>query len=106
MTDDPKQPPQDSMVSSIIKAMEEDSKKFGGVLIKAATESFDKERTNALVQRVRELVKHRMALYAAIEKTKIEIALFDRRLAAIDAGEFFIENYSGQISFKDQTLNY
>jgi hypothetical protein len=98
--------PQESMVSSIIKAMEEDSKKFGSALVKNATESFDKDRTAALINRVKELVRHRMNLYAALEKTKQEIALFDRRISAIDAGEFALDGHTGNIIFKDANLNY
>jgi hypothetical protein len=96
---------QDEMVSSIIKAMEEDSKKFGSTLVAAAGKTHDEERTKALVERVKELMKHRMNLYANLEKIKNEIALFDRRIKAIEAGEFLLESYSGSITYKDSMLN-
>jgi hypothetical protein len=97
--------PNDEMVSSIIKAMEEDSKKFGSTLVAAAGKTHDEERTRALVSQVRELMKHRMNLYSALEKTKREIALYDCRLKAIEAGEFILDSFNGTITYKDRILN-
>lgn len=91
--------------SSIIRAMEENPEKVGSVLVRIASERHDKDFTSAVVDKVKELIKHRDALKLAIQKTQKELELFDERIAAIEDGEFKIDGY-GRITYTDSLLNF
>lgn len=91
--------------SSILAAMKRDPERVGEVLVKLATKSADHDFTQAVVDRVKELVKHRQALELALQKTQNEIALFDARLAAIEEGKFKID-LAGTITYTDPFLNF
>lgn len=91
--------------SSIVQAMKENPEKVGGILVKMATQQYDRDFTAAVIDRVKELVKHRQALQLALEKTQREIELFDNRIEAIENGEFKIDG-AGTITYTESILNF
>lgn len=91
--------------SSIVQAMKENPEKVGGILVKLATQQYDRDFTSAVIDRVKELVKHRQALQLALEKTQKEIELFDNRIEAIENGEFKLHG-DGSITYNQAILNF
>jgi hypothetical protein len=91
--------------SSIIRAMDENPEKVGSILVRIASERYDRDFTSAVVDRVKELIKHRDNLKLALLKTQKELDLFDARIAAIEDGEFKIDGY-GKITYTDAMLNF
>jgi hypothetical protein len=91
--------------SSIAAAMKGDTAKLGSDMVRIATERVDRDFSLIVLGHVKELVKHRAALHLALQKTQDEIALFDKRITAIDTGEFTVDGYGG-IRYKDSTLDY
>lgn len=91
--------------TAIITAMQDNASETGAKLLEIATARTEKVFLNDVINRVQELVSHRNALYLALEKTQREIALFDKRILAIEKGEFEIGR-DGRIRYNDILLNY
>lgn len=89
--------------AGLVRGSKKQLKKAGELLIKSAADSADKQFAEKAVARVQELITHRNALYIALEKTKTEIELFDKRIKAIQGGEFKI-GWAGDITFIDTTI--
>lgn len=75
----------------------------GGSLIKAAQAENRKWLQKEVVQRVQELLHNLRVQRDYLESTKSNIALLEKKLAAIEAGEF-AANLRGRITFSDSAL--
>src|SRR5882724_4075479 len=91
--------------SAIITEMQNNPTETGARLLRAATSREEKLFMESVVNRLQELVSHRNQLYIALERTQREIALFDKRIAAVQSGEFEID-FNGRIRYNDILLNY
>ena len=91
--------------SAIVTAMNENASEAGSKLLNLAKQQENKIFMESVVSRVQELVSHRNMLQLADEKLHREIALFDKRIAAIEAGAFKL-GYNGKIEYNDILLNY
>jgi len=91
--------------SAIIAEMQNNASETGAKLLALATMRQEKVFMETVLSRVQELVSHRNQLQIAMEKTVREIALFDRRIAAVESGEFTIDS-SGRLKYNDILLNY
>lgn len=87
----------------LVKQTKAGMKRAGQLLAKAAKESADKEFATRVASRVEEMIRHRSNLYISLDKTQREIAFYDRRLAAIEAGEIKV-SFSGEIQYNDNSL--
>lgn len=90
---------------TIVTAMNENTSEAGAKLLNAAQDRENKMFMETVLSRVQELVSHRNNLQLAEEKLRREMALFDKRIAAIKAGEFKL-GYNGKIEYNDILLNY
>jgi hypothetical protein len=84
--------------------MQINASETGGKLLRLAMSREQDGFMNTVLARVQELVSHRNSLEIALEKVQKEIALFDRRLAAVGAGEFSLTR-EGRINYNDILLN-
>lgn len=90
-------------IGSAIRAA--DSQKVGESLIRTATDRNEKVFMENVLARVQELVSHRNNLYIAKDKLDREISLFDKRIAAVEKGEFLISS-DGRLIYNDILLQY
>jgi hypothetical protein len=91
--------------STILAEMKNNPTETGANLLHLAQRRTEKIFMESVLNRVQELVSHRNQLFIALEKTQREIALFDKRIAAVQAGEFTID-YNGRLKYNDILLNY
>jgi hypothetical protein len=120
MNDDKKPEPKTLLDEEIIKFTPEESQRIGSTivtemhnnptetgskLLHLATRREEKIFMETILSRVQELVSHRNQLYIALEKTQREIALFDKRISAVETGEFTI-GFDGRLRYNDILLNY
>jgi hypothetical protein len=96
--------------SAITAAMSERPTEIGAALVRQATERGNKAFMENVQNRVQEMVSHLNNLFLAKEKLDKEIALFQRRIKAVEAGEFKVEHSQGEFGarliFNDILLNY
>lgn len=95
--------------STIITAQTARPSEFGAALVRNATERGNKAFMDSVQNRVQEIVSHLNNLFLAKDKLEKEIALFQKRLEAIKAGEFKIENnveFGARILYNDILLNF
>jgi hypothetical protein len=96
--------------SAITAAMSERPNEIGAALVRQATERGNKAFMENVQNRVQEMVSHLNNLFLAKEKLDKEIALFQRRIKAVEAGEFKVEHSQGEFGarliFNDILLNY
>jgi len=91
--------------NGLIDALTRNSEETGSRLLNVAIGRVETEFANTVLRQIEELVKHKASLLNAIEKTAKEVDLTERRLAAIDAGEFKVD-FNGKITYNELVLNY
>lgn len=96
----------EQFTTSIQKSMQNDPEKLGSALVEIATKRYDKEFSDQVITFVQTLIKHKEALQFSVMKAEKEMELTDRRIEAIERGEFTIERYTGRIIFKDSVLQF
>lgn len=82
----------------------EDAKKVGKDLINAAQEERKQRFGKAVMERIQEMMTQRIGALNLIERTTKEMELYDRRLKAIEDGEFQVA-YDGAILYNEAILN-
>jgi len=85
--------------------MQNNPTETGAKLLHLATRREEKIFMETVLSRVQELVSHRNQLFIALEKTQREIALFNKRISAVESGEFSLDR-NGRICYNDILLNY
>lgn len=91
--------------TAIITAMRENASETGAKMLEIATARTEKVFLNDVINRVQELVQHRNNLFLAQEKLEREIALFNKRIAAVEKGEFSLAR-DGRLLYNDILLQY
>jgi len=90
---------------AIVAESTEHPEEFGKKLMEIASSRNEKLFMETVVARAQELASHRNNLLIALEKTQREISLFDKRIAAVKAGEFKLSS-DGRIIYNDVLLQY
>lgn len=89
--------------SGLIHAMQNNPEEVGSRLAHIANQRVEKWFTEEVLRQIEELIKHKSALLNAATKTAAELQLTEKRIAAIDDGEFKI-GWNGKIEFNDFAL--
>jgi hypothetical protein len=89
----------------LIEAFRRNPEEIGEKLLTTAIGRVEKEFTESVLKQIEELVKHKSNLLIAVDKTNAEIKLTERRLSAIDNGEFKL-GWNGKITYNDVLLNF
>jgi hypothetical protein len=89
----------------LIEAFRRNPEEMGQKLMTTALGRVEKQFAEEVLRQIEELVKHKSNLLNAIDKTAAEVKLTERRLAAIDAGEFKI-GWNGKITYNEAILNF
>jgi len=77
---------------------------LGKNLVNAAAEERRKEMQDTVVQVVKSLMIHKDSLETDIFKQTQQLQLIERRLAAIEAGEFSLNPRTAEIRFDNEEL--
>lgn len=91
--------------SSIVEALRQNPEAAGRRIFDIATIRAEKWFNEEVMRQVEDLIKHRSALLNQIEKTAAEVQLTEKRIAAIESGQFKVE-WNGRIKFNDVMLNF
>jgi hypothetical protein len=120
MTDEQSTPERDSLIQEVVKYTPEEKERIGSAMITAAqqnaaeigkrlievaTSRNERAFIDTVINQAAELVTHLNNLYLADEKLQKEIALFKKRIAAIEAGEYKLGS-NGRLQYNDILLNY
>lgn len=89
----------------LVESLRRNPEDVGSKLSQIAHGRVEKWFADEVLRQIEELIKHKDALLNAAQKTSNELTMTERRLAAIDAGEFEI-GYMGKIRYKETILNF
>lgn len=97
--------PPGKLGQGFVNALTANPKLMGAKLIELATARSEKKFLEGAVKQLEQMVQHRNNLYIALDRTKKEIELFDKRIEAVNNGEFTL-GYDQTITFNDIKLQY
>lgn len=89
--------------SSLIESLRRNPE-VGSQMLHVANQRVEKWFTEEVLKQIEDLIKHKNQLLLNMEKAGAEVQMTEKRIAAINAGEFKI-GWSGRIEYNDRVLN-